>query len=104
MRVLILATAFILFGQSNVSAQSINYAVKSVDYFEDVKVKIVDFFEDEKWQVVGTCSNMPNLKVKFVDFFEDKKVKIVDFFADKKVCITNANELDADLLRKLNLR
>lgn len=104
MRIMILAATFILFSQSSVFAQSINHAVKSVDFFEDVRVKIVDYFEDEKWQVLGTCANMPDLKVKFVDFFEDKKVKIVDSLADKKVCITNARELNAGLIRKLKLR
>ena len=33
----------------------------------------------------------------------DFAVEAVDFFADKKICITNANELDEDLLRSLNL-
>ena len=41
--------------------------------------------------------------VEAVDFFSDTKVEIVDFFADKKICITNANELEEDLLRSLNL-
>jgi len=60
------------------SAQTIDFAVEAVDFFSDIKVEIVDFFAD-------------------------LKVEIVDFFADKKICITNANELDEDLLRSLNL-
>ena len=85
------------------SAQTIDFAVEAVDFFSDIKVEIVDFFADEKWEVVGACSNSPNIKIEFVDFFADLKVEIVDFFADKKICITNANELDEDLLRSLNL-
>lgn len=70
------------------SAQTIDFAVEAVDFFSDVKVEIVDFFADEKWEVVGACRNSPNIKIEF---------------ADRKICITNANELDEDLLRSLNL-
>jgi len=101
MRVLI--GVFLLQASTAVNAQMIDYAVEGVGFFPDVKVEIVDFFPDEKWQVVGSCSNSPNLKVEFVDFFPELKVEIVDFFPDRTICITNADGLDEDLLRKLKL-
>jgi len=85
------------------NAQTIDFAVEAVDFFSDTKVEIVDFFADEKWEVVGACSNFADVKIEFVEFFADLKVEIVDFFADKKICITNANELEEDLLRSLHL-
>ena len=85
------------------SAQTIDFAVEAVNYFSDVKVEIVDYFADEKWEVVGACYNLPDMKVEFVDYFADLKVEIVDYFADRKICITNAYELDEDLLRSLKL-
>jgi len=84
-------------------AQMVDFAVEVVDYFADEKVEIVDYFADEKWEVVGACTNSPNLKIEFVDYFADMKVEIVDYFADRKICITNAEELDRDLLERLGL-
>ena len=69
----------------------------------DFAVEVVDYFADEKWEVVGACTNSPNLKIEFVDYFADMKVEIVDYFADRKICITNAEELDRDLLERLGL-
>ena len=85
------------------NAQTIDFAVEAVDFFGDTTVEIVDFFADETWEVVGACSNFADVKIEFVDFFADLTVEIVDFFGDKKICITNANELEEDLLRSLNL-
>lgn len=85
------------------SAQTIDYAVEGVDYSSDIKVEIVDSFADEKWEIVGGCTNFSDLKVEFVDYSADMKVEIVDYFGDRKICITNADELDARLLRRLNL-
>ena len=98
-----LVASFLFFFPLYANAQTIDFAVESVDFFGDAKVEIVDFFGDEKWEVVGACSNLPDVKVEFVDFFGDLKVEIVDFFADRKICVTNANELEEDLLRALNL-
>ena len=84
-------------------SQTIDFAVEVEDYFADLKVKIVDYFGDEKWEVVGTCSNIPNLKIEIVDYFGDKKVEIVDYFGDRRICITNANSLNVETLRKLRL-
>ena len=96
-------------------AELINYAVQVSDDFSisyDLKIKISDDFSisyDEKWKVVGACANAPNIKVKLADDFSisyDKKIKIVDDFSisyDKKVCITNANSLDRQTLKKLRL-
>ena len=67
----------------------------------------------ETWKVVGTCSNVPNLTVEILDpgsissiLGDAKQIKIVDnsiFSADKKICITNANDLDAETLKLLKL-
>ena len=90
-------TSAVLLGSAGIKvsdAQTVHHVIKSVDYFEDIKIKIVDYFEDEKWKTVGACSNSPTLKIKIVDYFEDKKIKIVDYLEDKKVCVTGANNLD----------
>ena len=79
----------LLFAQI-VRGQAIDFAVKVVEYFGDVKVKIVDYFEGEKWKVVGACRNFPNLKVKIVDYFEDRTI-----------FITNVNSIDRETLIKL---
>lgn len=67
---------------------------------------------DEKWEVVGACSNQPSIKVEFVTGLSaigaDLEVEIVDglgaISADRKICITNAEELDAEMLKLLKLR
>ena len=82
-------------------AELVNYAVQVSDDFSisyDLKIKISDDFSisyDEKWKVVGACSNTPNIKVKLADDFS--------ISYDKKVCITNANSLDRQTLKKLRL-
>ena len=82
---------------------STNFVFAPIAHSESVNyaVEIVDYFADEKWEVIGGCSNFPNLKVEIVDYFADKKVEIVDYFADKKVCITNPSSLDSETRRKL---
>ena len=94
---------YAIFIHTVVAAQMINYAVESVDYLGDMSVNIVDYLGDESWEVLGACSNTPNLKVNFVDYLGDISVNIVDYLGDKKICITNADQLDYDLLKKLNL-
>ena len=103
MRQLILTLAFACLSASIARAQAIDFAVESVNFLADVEVEIVDFLADETREVVGACSNSPNLQVEFVDFLADVTVEIVDFLADRKICITNAEDLDEDLLRELNL-
>ena len=48
-------------------------------------------------------AQMVDFAVQVVDYFADEKVEIVDYFADRKICITNAEELDRDLLERLGL-
>lgn len=94
---------FVCLSASLTFAQTIDFAVEAVDFLADVKIEVVDFLADEKWEVLGACNNRPNLRVEFVDFLADVKVEIVDFLADRKICITNAESLDENLLRKLHL-
>lgn len=93
----------LVFGPTQASAQIIDFAVESVQFYEEVKIRIVDFYEDETWEVVGACSNPPNLKARFVDFHEDVQVRIVQFYGDRKVCITNAEDLEYKMRVKLGL-
>ena len=86
----------------------------------DIKIEILDsgnisslLGDTEKWQVVGACSNTPNLTVEIIEsgsisslLGDAKKIEIVEnsiFGADKKICITNANDLHNDTLRILKL-
>jgi hypothetical protein len=109
------------------SAQTIDFAIRisepgSISSLmgAEIKIEILDtgsmsslLGNTEKWQVVGACSNTPNLTVEILEsgsisslLGDTKKIEIVEnsiFGADKKICITNANDLDNDTLRILKL-
>jgi len=111
----------------NTFAQTIDFAVRisepgSISSLmgADLEIEILDsgsmsslLGDTEKWQVVGACSNTPNITVEIIDtgsitsiLGDAKKIEIVEnsiFGADKKICITNANDLDNDTLRILKL-
>ena len=111
----------------NAHAQTIDFAVHisepgSISSLmgTDLEIEILDsgsmsslLGDTEKWQVVGACSNMPNITVEIIDpgsissiLGDAKKIEIIEnsiFGADKKICITNANDLDNDMLRILKL-
>ena len=111
----------------NAYAQTIDFAVLisepgSISSLmgADLEIEILDsgsmsslLGDTEKWQVVGACSNTPNITVEIIDpgsissiLGDAKKIEIVEnsiFGADKKICITNANDLDNDTLRILKL-
>ncbi len=97
------------------NAELIDYAVEiktGLSFYSDLTIEICDspcFISDETWEVVGACSNSPNLKIEVCDslcFFSDKRIEICEglcLYADKKICITNANQLEVELLKKLKL-
>ena len=97
------------------NAELIDHAVEietGLSFYSDVTIEICDspcVFSDETWEVVGACSNIPNLKIEVCDglcFLPDKTIEICEglcFNADKKICITNANQLELELLKKLKL-
>lgn len=84
-------------------AQIADVSVEIVEHFPDTTVRIVEHFEDERWQVAGECSSMPSMAIEIVDHFEELKVRIVEHFPDRIICITNADELNDDQRRALNL-
>ena len=92
-----------VFISSNVRAQSVDFAVQVNEYVGDVSVVINEYVGDESWVIVGACSNSPNLTITINEYVGEKSVVINEYFGDRSVCITNADELDRETLKKLKL-
>lgn len=121
MRILCCVAAY-AFSSASVSArtQVIDAALEAVTgplaASADLKVAVVEggaaIFADEKWEVVGACSNKPNLRVEFVTgiaaIFVETTVEIVtgvmSLSADQRICITNSADLTDELRLALKLR
>ena len=93
------------------SSQTIDFAMEVCSGFciSDVIVEICDGFciPDETWEIVGACSNFPDLSVEICDGFciPDATIEICDGFCipDRQVCVSNANQLDNATLEVLRL-
>ncbi len=104
---------------NSANSQTVDFVVKVatgiLTISADYKVEIVDGISaisaDQKWNVVGACSNSPSVTIEIVEGISaisaDLKVEIVTGIsainADKIICISGADQLEVDLLKKLKL-
>ena len=104
---------------NSANSQTVDFVVKVATGIStisaDYKVEIVDGISaisaDQKWNGVGACSNSPSVTIEIVEGISaisaDLKVEIVTGIsainADKIICISGADQLEVDLLKKLKL-
>lgn len=110
LRIILITLSFASFPIS-LSSQTIDFAMEVCSGFciSDVTIDVCDGFciPDETWEVLGACSNFPDISVEICDGFciSDATIEICDGFCipDRQVCVSNARELDSETLKILRL-
>ena len=108
------------------NSETVNFAVEIFDpssaFIKPHGTQIIEIYDGifpstgaEKWQILGGCDYIePNLKVEIYDaskgLLKPYGTQVIEIFDGnflqsgiKKVCITNVEGLDTDILKKLRL-